>query len=240
MDAKIKQKKHAFSDLRILEAYRRDSSLIIFTTFSKNTTFFRKLFEIFQTVFEDKNPNQPQGVQAQEVDSFVQNAGAQPQNATSQNLPEVEVFTEQPIQKMYQEERQDLAEEGIEILADNTSVEEVSVPEQVAPIQATDHVAQSAPVSAPQEYTIKEEGISENKIDSENIQVQSILQNAQQPLPVGESVQNIAKTHAEDHAEELYYNLPPSAQKTKLDAPIEVATPHYGDPKDGDEHLYRV
>lgn len=74
-----------------------------------------------------------------------------------------------------------------------------------------------------------------------NIQVQSIVENTKQPLVYGESLNNMAASHAEEHAKELYYDLPPQAQNTNLDAPIEVATPHYGEPQKGDdEHLYRV
>ncbi len=71
--------------------------------------------------------------------------------------------------------------------------------------------------------------------------VQAVLESVQNPLPEGESVNILAETHAETHADELYYNLSQDAAKTDLGAPTEVATPHYGDAEGEDEdHLYRI
>ncbi len=167
----------------------------------------------------------------------VQNIGQDTQQAPDS-------FIEKPIQQSYQEERQHLAEEGIEILSDNVSRAESVIPEEnphpQASGQGVDEVQLPQAELDPQEYNVAQNQISESKVNPESIQVQSIVQNAQNPLPNGQSVQNMAETHAEKHADELYYSLPPDAQKTKLDSPTEVATPHYGNAQGNDDHLYRM
>jgi len=159
------------------------------------------------------------------------------QDLSQNNQQGGDALKDKPVEKAYQEERQELAEEGIEILGDETPVVDLNAPVQEDSSQTaySEKPVDYSDQGAPQEYTIKQEEILENKVNPENIQVQSVVQDAQQPLPSGESVQSAAESHPGD----LYTNLSSQTPQDQTDPSGEVATPHYGNQSE-DEHLYKV
>lgn len=80
-------------------------------------------------------------------------------------------------------------------------------------------------------------------------QVQTVLEQAQQPIPEGQSVSNLAEGRAMNQSagDELYAHLTPQGQQQpKIDTSLEIGMPHYGAENQNntsgssDENLYRV